>query len=73
MCRCCVEGATIYTTEMPEVECTGGGAAAKADKRCIVKEVFANFTIRLSNPFTCVPMLYSTVLVEMDFNFFSFM
>lgn len=44
-CRCCAAGATIYTTEIPKVECTGGGAAAKADKGCIVKEVFANFTI----------------------------
>ena len=43
-CCCCVTGATIYTTEIPKVECRGD-APAKADKGCIVKEVFANFTV----------------------------
>ena len=39
-----VSGATIYTTEVPQVKCNGGGAAVRADKGCIVKEVFRNFT-----------------------------
>ena len=39
-----VSGATIYTTEVPQVKCNGGGAAVRADKGCIVKDVFRNFT-----------------------------
>ena len=40
-------GATIYTTEVPKkgTSCeSGGGAAARVDKGCIVKQIFGNFS-----------------------------